>query len=84
MAWSSSAWDRICGRHRTIDLEEERAEAAIQKNEDEAARQIAAQLAHRTPAELQAEAMRAAEDEQDLKHLPIGITRDLAKRRGWL
>ena len=69
-------------RRDDFDLERERAEAACDAAQDQQAREIEAELAKRTPAQVQAEEMRAYEDACDLKGLPIGITRARAIRRG--
>ena len=81
-----SILDKLYARHREhnpIDLAQERAEDAADTAQSTLQRDFDAIVAKHC-----AEALRAMqqvyEDAQDLKHLPIGITREQAKRKGWV
>jgi hypothetical protein len=69
-------------RRDEFDMDRERAEEAA----DAAQAKADADVRNRplTQVELDAQAMKAREDAEDMKWLPIGITREQAIRRGWI
>ena len=70
-------------RRDEFDMDRERAEDAADTAQARYDAALDAAVAHLKPAELQAAAMKAEEERQALKHLPIGTTVEQARKKGW-